>query len=306
MIKSNLTKQIKQKAIEIGFNDVGITLPSILEKETLALQNIILNKKHGSLKYLEKNVLQRKDISLFFNQAKSIIIVISSYFPTTIQEKSNYKISYYTYSNDYHYIIKSKLIELWNYIKEIIPNAEGKIFCDTSSVFEKAYAAKAGLGWIGKNTLFINSNLGSYVFIGGIVTNINLEQDNSICKFCPDSCNLCLKACPVNAIEKPYILNPSLCISYATIENHEPEFHFNNPTRFIAGCDICQQVCPYNQNIITTNKWFLPNEYVFWSNEQWENISSSKFKKVFQHTIFKRIGFKKLKSNIEHVKVNLH
>lgn len=301
MHKQALTNLIKEKAIKLGFHSVGITAPKILEKETNALQQIIQNNKHVSLSYLEKYIAERKDINLFFSQAKSVIITLSSYYPEVLQTKSNFKISYYAYSNDYHYTIKSKLIELLEYIKELYPKVESKIFCDTAPVFEKAYAASAGLGWIGKNTLLINSQLGSYVFIGGIVTNVDLVEDKPLLNSCPASCNLCIKACPVNAIEKPYILNPSKCISYATIEQRSINMPFNNPTKYIAGCDICQQVCPFNKEQKATNKWFTPNEYVFWETDKWETLTSSQFNRVFNKTIFKRIGYKKLKRNIESV-----
>ncbi len=305
MFKANLTKLIKQNALKIGFDDVGITTPHVFEKEAIVLENIISKNKHGDLKYLEKNIQQRKNIKFFFNNAKSVVIVLSYYYPSAFQTKSNYKISYYTYSNDYHYIIKSKLYELLFFIKEIFPSAEGKIFCDTSAVFEKAYAVKAGLGWIGKNTLLINPRLGSFVFIGGIVTNIELIQDNIIQQSCPDDCNLCINACPVYAIEKPYILNPSRCISYTTIELRGINFFMPNKTNYIAGCDICQLICPFNKNNKSNNNWYKPNEYVFWNKENWHELNSSTFKKNFKNTIFKRIGLKKLKANIENIKANL-
>ncbi len=294
-----LTADIKQKALEIGFSDIGITTPQLLVKESQALRLVIDKQYHATLKYLERNIYIREDIRKLMPDAKSVIITLSSYMPQVRQPMHTYKISFYAYANDYHYIIKEKLNQLLAYIKEKIPIAQGDIFVDTKPIFEKAYATLAGLGWMGKNTLLIHPKLGSFVFIAGILTNIELEPEQPKTLSCPPNCNLCIEACPTKAIEKPYMLNASKCISYATIENKDAYPFFENPTLFIAGCDICQLVCPYNQNITKQyNKWFKANEYVNWNKEQWVNLRPADFKRVFKYTVFKRIGYKYLMRNL--------
>lgn len=305
MPSTALTAEIKQKALEIGFSDVGIATPQLLVKESFALRSIIENKYHASLSYLERNIDIREDIRNLMPDAKSVIITLSSYIPQFQQPMNTYKISYYTYANDYHYIIKEKLNLLLAFLKEKVSTAQGEIFVDTKPVFEKAYATLAGLGWVGRNTLLIHPVLGSFVFIGGIVTNIELNSDQPNTSSCPPNCNLCVEACPTKALEKPYVLNASKCISYATIENKDEQPPFDNPTLYIAGCDICQLVCPYNKNVTKQqNTWFKANEYVHWNKEQWANLRPADFKRTFKHTVFKRIGYKYLMRNVRWVNGN--
>lgn len=305
MPSTALTAEIKQKALEIGFSDIGITAPHVLDKESKALRSLIEKHYHASLSYLERNIDMREDIRNLMPEAKSVIITLSSYMPQAQQPKHAYKISYYTYANDYHYIIKEKLNLLLAFLKEKISHAQGEIFVDTKPVFEKAYASLAGLGWVGKNTLLIHPKMGSFVFIGGIVANIDLEPDWPNTSSCPPNCSLCIEACPTKALEQPYVLNVSKCISYATIENKDEQPSFNNPTSYIAGCDICQLVCPYNKNIKDRhNVWFKANEYVHWKKEQWANLRPNDFKRVFKYTVFKRIGYKYLMRNVGWVERN--
>lgn len=293
------TAEIKSKALEIGFSDIGITTPQLLLKESRALRFVIEKHYHASLGYLERNIDVREDIRKLMPNAKSVIITVSSYLPELRQPMHTYKISYYTYANDYHYILKGKLNLLLAFLKEKVPTAQGEIFVDTKPVFEKAYASLAGLGWVGKNTLLIHSKLGSFVFIGGIVTSVELEPDKPDTSSCPQNCNLCVEACPTRALEQPYVLNASKCISYATIENKDKQLSFENPTMYIAGCDICQLVCPYNKNITRHhNSWFKANEYVHWNKEQWTRLRPADFKHTFKHTVFKRIGYSYLMRNV--------
>lgn len=298
--KTILTKQIKEKALSIGFNAVGITTPTIKDKDYEALVSYLEKNYQGSMSYLSKNKETRKNISLLFSQAKTVLLVLSSYFPKINDNNSHYKISYYTYGGDYHYIIKNKLEELLIFIKEKNNKAEGITFCDTSAIFEKSYAVNAGLGWIGKNSLLINKKLGSYVFIGGIILNIDLDTDKENKKSCPVNCNKCIEACPTKAIISPYVINASKCISYLTVENKETVMPFKNPTMYIAGCDICQKVCPYNQKIDPTiNHLFMPLQYVYWKDTDWENVTSSSFKKHFSHSSIKRIGLRTIRRNVK-------
>lgn len=297
--KAILTKQIKEKALSLGFSAVGITTPTIKEKEYKALVSYLEQGYQGTMTYLTDSKENRKEIKNLFPEAKSILIVLSSYFPPKKDNDSKYKISYYMYGNDYHYVITKKLNELLLFIKEQDNVADGISFCDTKAIFEKSYAVDAGLGWIGKNSLLINKELGSFVFIGGLILNIELELDHENKQSCPLNCNKCLEACPTNAIVKPYVLNASKCVSYLTIENKDDKQTYDTKCSYIAGCDICQKVCPYNQKMDSKiNQLFKLLPYVYWKDDDWENMTSSGFKKNFVHSSIKRMGFKKIKKNI--------
>ncbi len=300
MTIAELTRLIKEKALLLGFNDIGITTPQRLEKEKKAFEHYLANNFQGNMSFLKKTVNQREDIKTIFPEAKSILIVVASYYPKTIQQNAQYAISYYTYGNDYHRIIKNKLKELLLYLQQIKPETKGKIFCDTSPIFEKAYASLTGMGWIGKNTLFIHKQLGSFVFLGGIVSNIELTADKPELKSCPPNCRLCINACPINALKEPYVLDASSCLSYLTIEERNEQSVFHNPTPYIAGCDLCQKACPYNSTSHEAdNKWFLPNEYVYWDTHQWNTVNPDTFQNTFKNTIFLRIGYPIVKRNMK-------
>lgn len=302
MSTAPLTRLIKQKAMSLGFNAVGITFPQIKNSDTEALKKYLACQYQGKMDYLNENVAVRNNINLLYPEAKSIIMVLASYIPSIKSNHSHYKLAYYTFSNDYHFIVKSKLKELLIFIKENEPNADGLIFCDSLPIFEKSYAVSAGLGWIGKNGLLINKNLGSYCVIGGIVFNQDLIPDQPCFFHCPPDCFRCIEACPTKALLKPHILNASQCVSYLTVENKEPILPLLNPTSYIAGCDICQMVCPFNYKIDkNNNKLFEPQHHVYWTDNEWETFTSSVFKKHLKTTSLGRIGIKTLRRNIDAV-----
>ncbi|MGQ9846881.1 MAG: tRNA epoxyqueuosine(34) reductase QueG [Bacteroidales bacterium] len=298
----SLTRLIKQQALSLGFNAVGITFPQIKNLDTEALKTYLTSQYQGKMNYLNENIPQRNNIKLLYPEAKSIIMVLASYIPPIKSNNSQYKIAYYTYSNDYHFVVKSKLKELLNFIKEKEPNADGLIFCDSLPIFEKSYAVSAGLGWIGKNGLLINKKLGSFTVIGGIVINQELIPDEPCYFNCPPNCTRCIDACPTKAFVKPYVLNASQCVSYLTVENNEATFPIANPTTYIAGCDICQMVCPFNYNVDkNNNNLFKPQNHVYWSDYEWDTLTSSEYKKHLKTTSLARIGIKRLRRNINAV-----
>ncbi|NTW33971.1 MAG: tRNA epoxyqueuosine(34) reductase QueG, partial [Bacteroidetes bacterium] len=214
-----ITKQIKQKAIELGFDACGIAKPDMLEKEYKHLLQWLKEDKHGNMAYLEKNTHLKADPRLAFDKTKSVITLLQSYFPAELQNKdAYYKIAKYAYGSDYHSLLKEKSKHFIQSVLTIKPNAWLKSFTDSNQILEKAWAARCGLGWIGKNTLLINKNLGSFFFISIILTDIELEYDSPVENNC-GICEACINACPVNAIEKPFNLNASRCISYLTIES---------------------------------------------------------------------------------------
>jgi len=307
MEKTQWTRLIKQKALSLGFNAIGIAQPEPKEFDKAALELYIKNGYHASLHYLKNTIEQRRDIKLLFPGTKSIIIVLASYLPEIKTNNSKFKIAYYTFSNDYHYIVKSKLAELLNFVKSEISNdIDGNIFCDTAPVFEKSYAVSAGLGWIGKHGLLIHPELGSWVVIGGISLNVELDYDRALTLQCPTNCNLCINSCPTKAIVEPKIINAAKCVSYLTVENKDVQLPNKNNTNYIAGCDICQLVCPFNKSIdASQNKFFRPQTHVYWTNDEWLTITTGRFNKYLSKTPMGRIGLRALRRNIEVVKNNL-
>jgi len=293
---------IKKKALEAGFDDCGVTLPTILYDEVDFLKKWILAHKNGNIAYLEKNIEKKADPSKIMSDVKSIIVLLHNYYPSVIQqENSYYKIAKYAYSNDYHHIIKSKAAYFIDSVKKENPDSKFKIFVDSNVLLEKIWAVRCGLGWTGKNSLFIHPKLGSFVFICVILSNLELSQ-NQLMKDKCGNCNLCMEACPVNAIEKPYQLNASKCIACKTIEdkNIESPAKKENNHQWIYGCDICQNVCPWNKEIpFTKEENFKPNaDLLKMTKNEWENMDKPTFDKLFQYSAIKRIGFEKLKANI--------
>jgi len=297
-----ISENIKKLSAEIGFSECGIAKSKELTFNKQKLISSLNNGLLADLRYLKEKIDTRSNPALLLNNAKSVIVCIISY-NNIKQQNSKYIISKYAYSNDYHVIIKNMLLKLAVQIKVLLPDMNYKIFCDSSPVFEKEWAKNAGLGFIGKNNLLINKKYGSFVFIGGIIIDKEIEPDNIVNLNC-GNCNKCINACPTNALQ-PYLLNINKCISYLTIENKNDEIpnEFKGKFNNIYGCDICQDVCPYNKNtIIENNKTFQVNPYMLWNNEQWENFSEENFNNYFKNSSIKRVGYKKLKRNINNAK----
>jgi len=296
---------IKNTAKKLGFDTCGIASPIILEKDVEYLKKWLSENKHGNIKYLENNIEQKTDIRKLSGNAKSVIALVKNYYPEKKQdENSTYKISKYAYGNDYHVVMKANANKLIQALQKKFKDAEFKNFVDSNTILEKAWAARCGLGWVGKNTLLINKEMGSFVFIGIILTSLVLDYDEMNENHC-GNCNACIEACPTHAIEKQYQLNASKCIAYLTIENSSPniEEEKSNTKGWIYGCDACQDACPWNKDIpFTQEPEFTPNpELLKMSKKDWENLDEKKFNKLFANSAVKRIGFEKLKKNIENV-----
>ncbi len=300
-------EKIKKRAIELGFSKIGFTKPEKLEAEGGKLTEWLFKNYHGDMKWMENNFEKRVDPKFVFPEVKSVIVTATNYY--TDNQHSNDarvgKISRYAWGDDYHTVVEQKLNELFTYIKRVVPNADGKYYVDSGSVMEKAWAQRAGFGWQGKHSLIISPQFGSWFFIGIILLNLELESDYSLADQCGD-CTLCIDACPTNAIVAPYVLDARKCISYQTIENkgtRDPELT-GNFQNWIYGCDICQDVCPWNHKFatVTKNSEFYPHEDNINPNlSELESISSEQFMEKFNNSPIKRIKHKKFIENIKAV-----
>jgi len=245
-----LTQKIKEKALDLGFQKIGIVRAEPLESEGERLREWLAKDFQGEMAWLAREPEKRIDPRLIFPEAKSMIVVAMNYFTPHEHGGSIGKISRYAWGDDYHDVLKEKLRELLAWIEAEIPNAKGKVCVDTAPVMEKAWAARAGLGWIGKHSNLITTDYGSWVFIGEILLNLELDFDSDAVKDHCGTCTACLDACPTNAIVEPYFVDSRACISYATIELRDetlPENIAENLNGWLYGCDICQDVCPWNR-----------------------------------------------------------
>lgn len=294
---------IKSKAIELGFSACGIAPVRKLEEEEVRLQNYLNQNYHGEMGYMANHFEKRLDPEKLVPGAKSIIVVLLNYFPEQLQTGSGVPlISKYAYGKDYHFVIKEKLQQLFNFINDNIVPIEGRIFTDSAPVLERAWAVQAGLGWIGKNGLLLNKEMSSFFFIAELIIDLELEYDQPYQKEHCGSCTQCLSACPTQAFVKPYVLDARKCISYLTIElkGEIPETFRPKLMRRAFGCDICQDVCPWNQrpkpHVVEE---FRPHPGLLKMNKaDWENLSEKQFSELFHQSAVKRAGYEKLKRNI--------
>ncbi len=296
-------EKIKQKALELGFNAIGIAKARRLEEQREGLKSFLEKNYQGRMGYLANHFEKRLDPRLMVDGAKSIIVVLLNYFPHHLQAGIKLPvISKYAYGKDYHLVIKDKLKALYAFINDEIAPVSGRFFTDSAPVLERYWAVEAGLGWIGKNGLLLNKELGSYFFIGELILDLELEYDQPYEKEYCGSCNQCLSACPTQAFEKPYILNASKCISYLTIELKDtiPEQFHSKLMRRVYGCDICQDVCPWNQQPQKHQiAVFDPQaDLLAFNSDRWQNLTKEEFNRIFKDSAVHRAGYKKLKENI--------
>jgi len=298
------TQKIKEFAKQIGFDDVGIVKVDFLHTEKEHLQEWIDKGYNAEMSYMNRNFEKRLNPNLLVENAKSIIVVIKNYYPDKQQAKDTYQVSKYAYFPDYHYLIKDDLKKILEFINTEIEPVKGRYFVDSAPVLEKIWAQKAGLGWIGKNSLLLTKK-GSYFFIGEIICDIELSYDETDFKNFCGTCSKCIDACPTNAIVEPYVIDANKCISYQTIEkkgefNDDLNLNFKN---YIFGCDICQDVCPWNNKAVPTNdNRFDPNFLLLSLKcDDWENLSQQDFNKIFRKTPLERVKYTGLMRNIKYV-----
>ena len=303
--KSTYSQLIKAEAKRLGFLSCGISKAGFLEEEAPRLENWLNQNHHGEMKYMENHFDKRLNPTLLVDDAKSVISLLLNYYPSETQSSDSYKISKYAYGEDYHFVIKEKLKELLQTIQTEIGEVSGRAFVDSAPVLDKAWAAKSGLGWIGKNSNLLTQQVGSFYFIAELVVDLDLEYDYATTDHC-GTCTACIDACPTEAIVSPYVVDGSKCISYFTIELKEniPQEMKGKMDDWIFGCDVCQDVCPWNRFSKSHNEpLFNPNpELLSMTKKDWEEITEDTFKKVFKNSAVKRTKLDGLKRNIKFLK----
>jgi epoxyqueuosine reductase len=299
------TQLIKAEAKRLGFLSCGISKAGFLEAEAPRLEKWLNKNMHGQMQYMENHFDKRLDPTKLVEDSKSVISLLLNYYPEETQIQNTFKVSKYAYGTDYHFVIKDKLKALLNFIQESIGDVHGRAFVDSAPVLDKAWAAKSGLGWIGKHSNLRTQQVGSFYFIAELIIDLDLEYDLPTTDHC-GTCTACIDACPTQAITEPYVVDGSKCISYFTIELKE-----NIPTEFkdkmddwVFGCDVCQDVCPWNRfSKAHKEPLFNPHpELLSLTKKDWEDITDDVFKKVFKDSAVKRTKFTGLKRNIDFLK----
>ena len=301
---NDFTFEIKSKATEIGFEKIGVAEIKPMNNAKLNLEKWISKGNHASMEWIEKRKNERGDIYNYFPEAVSIISVGMNYFSGYQQSdlSSEFKFSNYAWGDDYHKVLKKRLKILLEWIKNASPEIKGVVCVDTSPVMEKVWAEKAGLGWQGKHTNLITRDYGSWLFLGEIILNIPLEYDKPFIDDLCGTCTACIDDCPPGALSE-YEIDSKKCISYQTIEHRgdfdEPSIDLDS---WIYGCDICQEVCPWNKKFakITKEKSFYPrNEIIEYSDGDWKQLNEDQFRKIFKDSPAKRTKHSGLKRNIK-------
>jgi len=304
--KERYTALIKAKALELGFMFCGVSKADFLEKEAKELDKWLKNGNHGKMSYMENHFDKRLDPRLLVDDAKSVVSLLLNYYPSEEQDLDGPKISKYAYGEDYHFVIKEKLKELLAFIHDEIGEVGGRVFVDSAPVMDKAWAQKSGLGWVGKHTNIIHPKHGSFFFIAELILDLELEPDGPIKDYC-GTCTKCIDACPTDAIVQPYVVDGSKCISYLTIELKDeilPSEFQGKMENWAFGCDICQDVCPWNRFSKSHNEMrFNPHENLLKLNKaDWEDLSQEVFQELFRKSAVKRTKFEGLKRNIDFLK----
>lgn len=293
---------IKKESKRLGFDFCGISKVEFLSEEASRLEKWLKEQRHGEMRYMENYFDKRLNPALLVDNAKSVISLLYNYYPEQTQNPDAPKISKYAYGEDYHDVIKSKLNELLHVLKEQIGDINGRAFVDSAPVLDKVWAKKSGLGWIGKNSNLITKQNGSFFFIAELIIDLELEYDGEMQDYC-GTCTRCIDACPTDAIIQPYIVDGSKCISYLTIELKEniPSSFKDKIDNWAFGCDVCQDVCPWNRFSKPHQEPRFENNdgLLNFSTNDWYDITEDVFKNLFKNSALKRTKFKGLKRNLD-------
>ncbi|MGV9003085.1 tRNA epoxyqueuosine(34) reductase QueG [Flavobacterium sp.] len=303
--KEKYTQIIKAESKRLGFISCGISKAAFLEEEAPRFESWLKNGHHGEMKFMEDHFDKRLDPRLLVDDAKSVVSLLINYYPSEAQNKDSYKISKYAYGKDYHNVIKKKLKKLLTALRTEIGEISGRAFIDIAPIMDKAWAAKSGLGWIGKHSNLITQQVGSFYFIAELIIDLELEYDHPTTDHC-GTCTACIDACPTQAIVEPYKVDGSKCISYYTIElkDNLPMEAKGKMEDWMFGCDICQDVCPWNKfSKPHSEPLFNPNpELLSFSKKDWLEITEDTFEQIFKGTAIKRTQYKGLIRNIDFLK----
>ncbi len=303
MQKTDYKVQIERKAQELGFSFVGFSKAGFLEAEAPRLEAWLRSSYQGEMSYMENHFEKRLDPRKLVEGAKTVISLLFNYYtPKKQEDPAAPKISSYAYGKDYHFVVKDKMKELFKWMQEEIGEVGGRYFVDSAPVLDKAWAEKSGLGWIGKHTNLINKDQGSYFFIAELIVDLEIEPDGPIKDYC-GTCTKCIDACPTDAIIQPYVVDGSKCISYFTIELKDAIPQEMNGTfeNWMFGCDICQQVCPWNRfSLAHQEPQFEPHpDLLSMTQKDWNELTREKFQEVFQKSAVKRTKYEGLMRNIK-------
>ncbi|TVQ79220.1 MAG: tRNA epoxyqueuosine(34) reductase QueG [Flavobacteriales bacterium] len=301
-------ERIKLWAKDLGFLSCGISKAEFLEEEAPRLDAWLKRDYQGSMQWMENHYDKRLDPTLLVPGAKSVVSLLLNYFPEKEpQHPDAPKISRYAYGKDYHTVMKDKLYVLLQKIRDEIGEVDGRCFVDSAPVMERAWAKKSGLGWIGKHSLLLTKSTGSFYFIGELIIDLDLAPDNSVADYC-GSCTRCMDACPTDAIPEPYVVDSNRCISHLTIEYKEaiPSWFSDKMDNWAFGCDICQEVCPWNRfSKPHTEKAFDPHPDLLQMNKsEWMEITEEVFREIFRHSAVKRTKYTGLKRNLDFIRSN--
>lgn len=305
--KHTYSNMIKDEAKRLGFMFCGIAQAGFLEEEAPRLEKWLNKNMHGEMQYMENYFDKRLDPRLLVDGARSVISLGLNYYTENKQsDAAAPKISSYAFGHDYHHVIKHKLKELLHFINEHIGEVGGRAFVDSAPVLDRTWAKKAGLGWIGKNTNLINKKSGSFFFLAELIVDIELEYDIEPTVDHCGTCTRCIDACPTDAIVAPYVVDGSRCISYLTIELKDaiPNEFKGKMDNWMFGCDVCQDVCPWNRFSVLHNEQAFtpPAELLGMNKTDWEDITEDVFRKVFKDSPVKRTKYSGLKRNIDFLK----
>ena len=299
--KTQYSAFIKNEAKRLGFMSCGISKAEFLEAEAPRLEEWLSKNRHGEMQYMENYFDKRLDPTKLVEGSKSVVSLLLNYYPSETQTEESYKISKYAYGTDYHFVIKDKLKTLLHSIQEEIGDVHGRSFVDSAPVLDKAWAAKSGLGWIGKHSNLLSKQAGSFYFIAELIIDLELDYDTPVTDHC-GTCTACIDACPTQAIIEPYKVDGSKCISYLTIElkNEIPNGFSNQMDDWMFGCDVCQDVCPWNRFSKPHNEpLFNPHpELLTKSKSEWQELTKEVFAEIFKKSAVKRTKFTGLKRNI--------
>ncbi len=289
----------------LGFLSMGVSRAEFLDEEAPRLEHWLRQGFHGSMGYMENHFDKRLDPRKLVPGARTVVSLLFNYYPEREQRPDAPRISKYAYGEDYHYVLRRKLKELLAFIRDEIGEVNGRVFVDSAPILEKAWAARSGLGWIGKHSNLLTKSEGSFYFLAELISDLELPEDGPVTDHC-GSCTACIDACPTDAIPLPYTVDASRCISYFTIELREeiPSAFAGTFEDWMFGCDICQDVCPWNRfSTPTAEPAFRPREEILgYSRGEWEELTEDVFGEIFSKSAVKRTKYTGLMRNLEFLK----